>query len=69
MSMIIWARSRDSDTQEWALTPGCPRELLFGNVVETKVVGFNKISLFYLCPDVHDHLGEVQSLGHPGVGH
>ena len=42
---------------------------LFGNVVETKVVGHDKASYFKLCLDVHDHLGEVQSLRHPGVEH
>ena len=26
------------------LIPGCPRECLFGNVVETKVVGYNETS-------------------------
>ena len=42
--------------------------MLFCNVVETKVVGYDKNSYLKLFPDVHDHLSEVQSLGHPGVG-
>ena len=51
------------------MTLGCPRELLFGNVVETKVVRYDENSYFELFLYVHDHLGEVQSLGHPGVEH
>ena len=38
-----------------------PREWLFGNVVETKVVGDDESSCFKLFLDVHDHLGEVQA--------
>ena len=45
------------------------KECLFGNVDETKVVRDDENSYFKLFPDVHDHLGEVQSLGQPGVGH
>ena len=44
------------------------REYFFGNVVETKVVGYDENSYFKLFLDVHDHLGEVQTLGHQGVG-
>ena len=51
------------------MTPGYPREWLFGIVVETKAVVCDENSYFKLVLDVHDHLGEVQSLGHPGVGH
>ena len=51
------------------MAPGCPGEQLFGNVVETKVVGYDETSYFKLFLDVHDHLGEVLSLGHPGVEH
>ena len=42
----------------WDLTKGSLRELLFGNVVETKVVGDDESKLFW---DVHEHLGEVQA--------
>ena len=51
------------------MTPGSPRELLFGYVVETKGVRYDENRYFKWFPDVHDHLGEVQSLGQPGVGH
>ena len=51
------------------MTKGCPREWLFGNVVITKVMGEDEISYFKLFPDVQDHLGEVQPLRQPGVGH
>ena len=46
----------------------CPREWLFGNFVETKVVRYDENSNFKLFLDIHEHLGEVQSPGHPGVG-
>ena len=49
-----------SDCKGWNLTKGSPREWLFGNVVETKVVGDDKNSCFKFVLDVHDHLGEVQ---------
>ena len=49
-----------SDCKVWDLTKGSPREWLFGNVVETKVVGDDESSCFKLFLDVHDHLGEVQ---------
>ena len=45
-----------------------PREWLFGNFVETKVVRYDENSNFKLFLDIHEHLGEVQSPGHPGVG-
>ena len=51
------------------MTLGCPRERLFGNVVETEVVRYVEKNYLKLFLDVHDHLGEVHSLGHPGVGH
>ena len=54
------------------MTLGCPRELLFGYVVETKVVKYDENSYFKLFLDAHvphDHLDEVQSLGQPGVEH
>ena len=38
-----------------------PREWLFGNVVETKVVVDDESSSFKLFRDVHDNLGEVQA--------
>ena len=50
------------------MTPGCPRERLFGNVVAIKVAGYDENSYFKWFPDVYNHLGEVQSLGQPGVG-
>ena len=43
------ARSRTSN-------PGCPRELLFGNVVVTKVVREDENRYLKLFPDVHDHM-------------
>ena len=52
-----------------ALTKGYTRECLFGNFVITKVMGDNEISYFKMFLDVHDHLGEVQHLRQPGVGH
>ena len=52
-----------------ALNPGYPREWHFRKIVETKVIGYDENSYFKLFPDVHEHLGEVQSLRHPGVGH
>ena len=41
----------------------------FGNVVGTKVMGEDEISDLKWFPDVQDHLGEVQPLWQPGVGH
>ena len=51
------------------MTLGCPRKLIFGNIVQTNIVRYDENSYFKLFLDVHDHLGEVQSLGHPDVGH
>ena len=69
MSMTIWAKSRASDSQEKGMTPGVSQGMIFcGNVVESKVVRYDENSYFEGCLDVHDHLGEVQSLGRPGVG-
>ena len=34
-----------------------------------KVVGYDKNTYYKLFLDVHDHMGEVQSFRHPGVGH
>ena len=45
-----------------------PKEWLFGNVVETKVVGNDESSCFKLCRYVHDHLGEVQAPQTAGSG-
>ena len=45
------------------------KPVLFGNVVETEVVGYEENIYFKLFLDVHNHLGEVQGLRHPGVGH
>ena len=42
------------------MTKGSPREWLFGNVVETKVVEDDESSYFKLFPDVHDHLGDLK---------
>ena len=43
------------------MTKFSPREGLFGNVVEIKVVGDDKNSCFQFFLDVLDHLGEVQA--------
>ena len=42
-----------------ALTRVCPRELLFGNVVGTKVVRDDENRFLKLVPDVHNHLGDI----------
>ncbi len=51
------------------MIPGCPMVRLFGNVVETKVDRYDENSYFKLFLYVHDHVGQVQSLRQPGVGH
>ena len=42
--------------------------MIFGNVVEIKVVGDFKTSYFKWFVDVHDHLGEVQQPETPRSG-
>ena len=54
-------------TRSGALTRVCPRELLFGNVVGTKVVRDDENRFLKLFPDVHDLLVKIHSLGNPGV--
>ena len=51
----------------WA--PGVSgRGWFLGQLLETIVSGDDETSHFMLFPDDHEHLGEVQHLGHPGVG-
>ena len=62
MSMTIWVRSRRLGLHGLGPDQGkSPRECLFGNVVETKVVGADESSCFKLFQDVHDNLGEVHA--------
>ena len=45
-----------------------PQGLIFGKVVEAKVVMDNKLGRFSVFPDIQGHLGHVQDHRQPGVG-
>ena len=51
------------------MTKGRPWDLLFEKIVVAKVIQDDKNGYFKLFPEDHDHLGEVQHLGQPEVGH
>ena len=51
------------------MPPGVPGSDFLAMFFKQKLAGIMKKGYFKWGPDVHDHLGEVQSLGQPGVGH
>ena len=71
--MTIWVRSRRSNKYLEDLSPDIPRDGFLGKVVETKVVGDDKIDHFMVLLDSQEHLGQVQMLqqvpGGPEPGH